>query len=47
MKKVIGKIIEFAGDVKTGIRIYLLARRYSDRNRGISTSVLKSIYGKD
>ncbi|MBN1404892.1 MAG: hypothetical protein JW946_00040 [Candidatus Omnitrophica bacterium] len=47
MKKIIGKITEIAEDIRTGIDAYVLARKYSRRNRGITTKSLVDIYGKD
>ncbi len=47
MSKILKSIKEVINDVRTGISIYLLARKYSHRNRGITTKSLLDIYGKD
>ena len=48
MRKMIGKIGEVVVDIKTGVRMYLLARRYSRKNRGVtSRSVREFFYGQN
>ena len=47
MKEIIGRLRELVDDLKTGIRFYRLARRYSRRNiQGITTKSLRDINGK-
>ena len=47
MSKIVKNVKEIINEVKTGISIYLLARRYSRRNKGITTKSLLETYGKD
>ncbi|MFH0731624.1 MAG: hypothetical protein V2A72_01730 [Candidatus Omnitrophota bacterium] len=47
MKEMIEKIKEVLEDVKDGFGIYLLARRYSRKQRDLSQKSLRAVYEKN
>lgn len=45
MKKMFTKMMDMLSDVKAGIQVFRLAKKYSDRNRETSLKLLKDTYG--